>query len=219
MGVERTEHGALGAARRFGMVNGVDEQGEAEDVGQEDEFLQIVKHILRARFQYLTYLPHIATYLARRSEELYSRHPLLSAQPGFARKIVEVDHQTFEDILEPRIRIGRVDQIDVVGDVVNGEIQQWRDLADDLRGVHDDRPPVATAAAIGGRGRQRGRERRRQSFGQVLLCSTTFRERSVCGEVLERLWGREIKREGDCMLTGSTLTRSHLADQNDSQPA
>lgn len=39
MRVEGPEDGAFGAGGRFGVVDGVDEEGEAEDVGEEDEFL------------------------------------------------------------------------------------------------------------------------------------------------------------------------------------
>ena len=37
--VEGPQHGALGAPLGFGVVDAVDEEGEAEDVGEEDEFL------------------------------------------------------------------------------------------------------------------------------------------------------------------------------------
>lgn len=37
--VERAQDRAFGRAARFGVVDGVDEDGEAEDVGEEDEFL------------------------------------------------------------------------------------------------------------------------------------------------------------------------------------
>lgn len=40
MRVEGPEHGALGAERRLGVVDVVDEEREAEDVGEEDEFLR-----------------------------------------------------------------------------------------------------------------------------------------------------------------------------------
>jgi hypothetical protein len=39
VGVERTEDGTFGAVGGFGVVDGVDEEGEAEDVAEEDEFL------------------------------------------------------------------------------------------------------------------------------------------------------------------------------------
>lgn len=37
--VEGAEHCSFGAGRGFGMVDAVDEEGEAEDVGEKDEFL------------------------------------------------------------------------------------------------------------------------------------------------------------------------------------
>ncbi len=37
--VEGPQHGALSAPLGLGVVDAVDEQGEAEDVGEEDEFL------------------------------------------------------------------------------------------------------------------------------------------------------------------------------------
>jgi hypothetical protein len=39
VGVEGAEDCAFGAGGGFGVVDGVDEEGEAEDVGEEDEFL------------------------------------------------------------------------------------------------------------------------------------------------------------------------------------
>ena len=39
VGVERAKHGAFGGVGGFGVVDAVDEEGEAEDVGEEDEFL------------------------------------------------------------------------------------------------------------------------------------------------------------------------------------
>lgn len=38
--VKGPEHGALGAERRFGVVDVVDEERQAKDVGEEDEFLR-----------------------------------------------------------------------------------------------------------------------------------------------------------------------------------
>ena len=42
MRVEGSENSPLGAGWRFGMVDAVDEEGEADDVGEEDEFLSDV---------------------------------------------------------------------------------------------------------------------------------------------------------------------------------
>jgi hypothetical protein len=39
VGVEGPEDGAFGGVWGFGVVDGVDEEGEAEDVGKENEFL------------------------------------------------------------------------------------------------------------------------------------------------------------------------------------
>jgi hypothetical protein len=39
MGMEGAEDGAFGGEGRFRVVDGVDEEGETEDVGEEDEFL------------------------------------------------------------------------------------------------------------------------------------------------------------------------------------
>jgi len=38
--VEGPQDGALGGAGGLGVVDGVDEEGEAENVGEEDEFLR-----------------------------------------------------------------------------------------------------------------------------------------------------------------------------------
>jgi hypothetical protein len=40
VGVERAEDGAFGGSRGFGVVNRVHEEGEADNVGEEDEFLR-----------------------------------------------------------------------------------------------------------------------------------------------------------------------------------
>lgn len=37
--MEGAENGSLGATGKCGVVDVVDEEGEAEDVGEEDEFL------------------------------------------------------------------------------------------------------------------------------------------------------------------------------------
>ena len=47
VGVEGTEDGAFGAVGRFRVVDGVYEQGEAEDVREENEFLGQVNRVNR----------------------------------------------------------------------------------------------------------------------------------------------------------------------------
>ena len=42
VGVEGTEDCAFGALRWFGVVDAVDKEGEAEDVGEENEFLYVI---------------------------------------------------------------------------------------------------------------------------------------------------------------------------------
>jgi len=39
VGMERPEDRAFGGVRGFGVVDRVDEEGETEDIGEEDEFL------------------------------------------------------------------------------------------------------------------------------------------------------------------------------------
>lgn len=41
VGVEGTEDSAFGARRRFRVINAIDEDGEAEDIGEEDKFLAL----------------------------------------------------------------------------------------------------------------------------------------------------------------------------------
>ena len=41
MGMEWTEHCAFGGVGWLGVIDRVDEQGETEDVGEKDEFLQV----------------------------------------------------------------------------------------------------------------------------------------------------------------------------------
>lgn len=66
------------------------------------------------------YLPHIRAYLANRSKEQETGHPLFMAESGLPREVMEVLHYPLQYVLQPGIRRLRVDQLDIVGDVVNG---------------------------------------------------------------------------------------------------
>ncbi|EDN05732.1 conserved hypothetical protein [Histoplasma mississippiense (nom. inval.)] len=70
--VERAEHGALGGAGGFRVVDGVDQQREAEDVGEEDELVALR-----------------GADLARLDEEGERGRPLGGRQAGFAGEVVQ----------------------------------------------------------------------------------------------------------------------------------
>jgi hypothetical protein len=82
----------------------------------------------------ITYLSHVRAYLTGSREEHDASHPLLRAQPRLSSKVVKVVNKSFEDVSEPGIWICGIDQIDVLRDVVDGEVHQGWDL--DLRWVH-----------------------------------------------------------------------------------
>lgn len=82
----------------------------------------------------MSYLSNVRTNLTRPREELNARHPFLRAQSCFARKVVQVRHESLQNVLEPWVRVQRVDPDHVLGDVVDRQVHQRRDL--DLRGIH-----------------------------------------------------------------------------------
>lgn len=79
----------------------------------------------------------IAADLTTPHEKVQCGHPFLGAQPGLTRKVVQVRHEARHEILEPRIAALRVDQVSVLGDVVDREIQQRRSIV--CRGRHGRR--------------------------------------------------------------------------------
>lgn len=63
------------------MVDCVDEEGEAEDIGEEDEFLSVLSAFAssRDRLSISTYMSNIARYLPNFHQEIQSRHPFCCA--------------------------------------------------------------------------------------------------------------------------------------------
>lgn len=155
MGVEGAQDGALRGALGLGVVDGVDEEGEAEDVGEEDEFLYTLVSSLaiQSTGEDAAYLSHITAYLTDLRQELQAGHPLFGAEPGLARKVVQVGDQPLQHVLQAGILAEGVDEDDILGDVVDGEILQGRDL--DLGGIHLE---VFLVSFLGG-GRVRGEEK------------------------------------------------------------
>lgn len=131
--VERPEHGALGAERRLGVVDVVDEEREAEDVGEEDEFLRCRDGRLgtaemgsgggRGRGPYIA---HIVRDVPARNEEADAGHPLVGAKACLARKVVEVCHQARHEVGEARIGRLRVDADGIGRDVVDCKVEERR---------------------------------------------------------------------------------------------
>lgn len=133
--VEGTQHRALGRRRRLGVVDAVDEQREAEDVGEEDEFLQArreihvskscssnTKELWGVSAPWTTYMANVAADLTTRHQKVQCCHPFLGAKPGLSGKVMEMRHEARHEVLEPRIFALGVDQVSVWGDVVNREI-------------------------------------------------------------------------------------------------
>ena len=79
--VEGAQHGALGAARGFGVVDAIDEEGQAEDIGEEDEFLA-----------------DGAAGLPDGGEEVDARAPFVGGEAGLAREVVQVRDEALEDV-------------------------------------------------------------------------------------------------------------------------
>lgn len=105
LGVEGPEDGALGGPGKLGVVDGVDEQRQPQHVGQQDELL-----------------PHVGADGCDGQEELDGGFPLGDAEARLARKVVQVDDEALQEEAEAGVRAGRVDGVDVVRDVVRGEI-------------------------------------------------------------------------------------------------
>ena len=72
------------------------------------------------------YLPHVCTDLPNLRKELDACHPLVKAQAGLARKVMEVRDKAFHDVLQPRIAALRVDADHILSDVVDGQVLQHR---------------------------------------------------------------------------------------------
>lgn len=109
--VEGPEDRALGRAGRLGVVDAVDQQRQAQDVGQEDELVA-----------------HVAADLAHVDEEGDGGLPLGHAEARLARKVVQVRHQRLEEELEPRVLAPRVDAVHVLGDVVDRQVLERREI-------------------------------------------------------------------------------------------
>ena len=74
----------------------------------------------------MSYLPYICAFLAYGGEELYACHPFCGTETGFAREIVHMRDQAFQDIFQSRIGGLRVDEMHVIGNVVNCEVFEDR---------------------------------------------------------------------------------------------
>lgn len=72
----------------------------------------------------VTYMSDVATDLAALDEEVESLHPLVRAEAGLARKVVEMGHEAGHEIYEARIVGLRVDSVCVGRDVVDCQVQK-----------------------------------------------------------------------------------------------
>ena len=87
------------------MIDTVDKERETEDVGEEDELLVStisIRSVLGGRLD-LAHLSHICTYLSNLGQEVYASHPLILAESGLPRKVVQMLYKSFENVLQPRI--------------------------------------------------------------------------------------------------------------------
>lgn len=73
-------------------------------------------------------MSHITADLPDLDEEVQRRHPLVGAQSGLARKVVQVRDQPLQEVLEARIFGLAVDFDGIRRDVVDGEVKQLRSL-------------------------------------------------------------------------------------------
>lgn len=81
-----------------------------------------------------TYLSDIRTNLTSLCQELNPSHPLASAQPRLASKVMQMHDESFKDILHTCIRVVGIDPDDVLGNVVDVQVHQWRNF--DLGRIH-----------------------------------------------------------------------------------
>src|SRR6266436_7144533 len=83
---EWPEHRGLGGAFRHRMVDRIDQHGDAERVGQQDEFLALV-----------------VAHVAGASEEVDAVFPFLLGRAHLAHEGMEVPHQRVADLFDARI--------------------------------------------------------------------------------------------------------------------
>jgi hypothetical protein len=68
------------------------------------------------------YLSHIRTHLPRFRQEIYPRHPFISRKSRFPREVMDVRDKSFEDVLEAWILASRIDQMNIVRNVLNCKV-------------------------------------------------------------------------------------------------
>ena len=118
------------------MIDAINEERKAEDVREEDELLV---RAVSPRYDHRllqTYLSDVCTYLANLRKELYPGHPFIMAKSSLSCKVMDVLHKSFQYELESWVRTLRVNELHVVGDVINGKIFQRRYC--DFGGIHRD---------------------------------------------------------------------------------
>lgn len=124
------------------MIDGVDEEGETENVGQENEFLGpivlAVEHSLHGPLWNFgigsAYMANLAGDLPDPHQEVQRCHPFRGAEASLARKVVQMRDEALEEVCEALVASLRVDAHRVLRDIVNVEILHRRSL--DLRGIH-----------------------------------------------------------------------------------
>jgi hypothetical protein len=83
-----------------------------------------------------TDLSNICADLSHRRQEEQSCHPFLVAEPGLTSEVVKMLDNSLEDILQSWVRALRVDELDIVCDVVNSKVLERRYVH--FRRIHRD---------------------------------------------------------------------------------
>ena len=73
-----------------------------------------------------TNLSNVCTYLANICKEPNASHPFIMAKSSLSCKVVDVLHKSFQYVLESWVRTLRVNELHIVGDIVDGQIFQRR---------------------------------------------------------------------------------------------
>ena len=81
---------------------------------------------LEWRERWVAYLPHIRADLSNLRQEEEASHPFVVAKPGFSGKVMEMLNYALEDVLQAWVRASRVDQLDIVCNVIDRQVLERR---------------------------------------------------------------------------------------------
>lgn len=117
------------------MVYTVDQEGQAQDIGEEDELLPAAQGQSVAAFpmepcsggirkDIATHLPDVTANLPGLGQEQQRRHPLVGTEAGLAREVVQVSDEPVQEVLQPFIFALVVDPDSIRRDVVDSQVQE-----------------------------------------------------------------------------------------------